>query len=242
MDFYFIITHAGTKENAENFINRTRLDIRRKFPEDSRIFDLSKNIYPVELIKDKNYESFGLKEVFSSLYNKYKNDKCDQTITSSNIKEISSIFLGDIKTKDNLKIKLTALSQRVKANFKILASTLENSPSVKGTTNLSTAMIKVISKIYDHPIITKECLDYIAKRGFTDEYHQTDTIGRTIGKFIDSIFYVNGPAAKEVEDLACSLIKDYNKELDDDKKFYGFLNNYKNSINYAIDSLEKIHD
>ena len=242
MDVYFIVTHAGTEKNAEDFIGATKLNIVQNFDADNRKDDLTENIKAVELIEDENYKKFGLKKVFNSLYNKYKEYENKQEITSNNIRDINSFFLGDIKTKNNLKKKLTALSQRVKANFKILASTLENSPSVKGTTNLSTAVIKIISKIYNHTITTKKCLDYIQSKGYTDEYHQTDTFGRTIEKLLASIFYVNGPAAKEVESLACSLIEKYNLELDNEKNFYGFLNCYNRSINYAIESLNDIND
>ena len=201
---------------------------------------LKENIYPVEL-EDKEFKRFGIKEIFTSLFNKYKDYKFEQEITSNNINDIKSIFLGDIKTKEDLKKKLTALSQRAKLNFKILASTLENSPSVKSV-NLSTAAIKVISKIYDNPITTDECLRYIKSHGFTDNYHDTDTFGRTLEKLFESIFYPNGPAAREVESLACSLIEEYNLKLKEDKKFYSFLNMYNRSINFAIDSLQNIQD
>lgn len=243
MDVYFIVTHAETKTKVKNFLGAIEVNIIQRFVADNRIADnLKKNIYPVELIEDGIYKKFGIKEVFTSLYNKYKEYKYNKKITSNNIREFNSIFFADVNTKKNLQRKLTALSQRVKANFKILAATLENSPSVKGTTNLSTALIKIISNIYNHPITTKDCLDYISSKGFTDEFHQTDTIGRTIEKLLDCIFYVNGPAAKEVESLASSLIKKYNLELDDEKKFYGILNSYNNSINFAIDSLQDIKD
>lgn len=240
MDIYFIVTHVGKRENAINFIEVTKVNLDQNFSNDKRIEDLKKNIFPVELIEDENYKSFGIKEIFTSLYEKYKTHKYNQEITSNNIREINSIFLSNIKTSDNLKIKLTALSQRVKVNFKILASTLENSPSVKGTTNLSTSVIKIISKIYNHIMTTKKCLEYIQNHGYTDEYHQNDTLGKVIEKFFACIFYSNGPAAKEVASLASSLIEEYNLELNDERKFYGYLNCYNNSINYAIDSLKEI--
>ena len=240
IDIYFIVTHAGTKDNAnaKNFIGAVKLNLEQE--KDNTMTKLKENIYPVEL-EDKEYKRFGIKEIFTSLFNKYKDYKFEQEITSNNINDIKSIFLGDIKTKEDLKKKLTALSQRAKLNFKILASTLENSPSVKSV-NLSTAAIKVISKIYDNPITTDECLRYIKSHGFTDNYHDTDTFGRTLEKLFESIFYPNGPAAREVESLACSLIEEYNLKLKEDRKFYGFLNMYNRSINFAIDSLQSIQN
>ena len=236
IDIYFIVTHAGMRENASNFIGAVELNLEQE--RDNAMTKLKENIYPVEL-EDKEFKRFGIKEIFTSLFNKYKDYKFEQEITSNNINDIKSIFLGDIKTKEDLKKKLTALSQRAKLNFKILASTLENSPSVKSV-NLSTAVIKVISKIYDNPITTDECLRYIKSHGFTDNYHDTDTFGRTLEKLFESIFYPNGPAAREVESLACSLIEEYNLKLKEDRKFYGFLNMYNRSINFAIDSLQNI--
>ena len=236
IDIYFIVTHAGMRENASNFIGAVELNLEQE--RDNAMTKLKENIYPVEL-EDKEFKRFGIKEIFTSLFNKYKDYKFEQEITSNNINDIKSIFLGDIKTKEDLKKKLTALSQRAKLNFKILASTLENSPSVKSV-NLSTAVIKVISKIYDNPITTDECLRYIKSHGFTDNYHDTDKFGRTLEKLFESIFYPNGPAAREVESLACSLIEEYNLKLKEDRKFYGFLNMYNRSINFAIDSLQNI--
>lgn len=58
---------------------------------------------------------------------------------------------------------MSALSKRVKVSFKLLASSLGNSSSVK-TTSLSTSVIKIISKIYNHPITTEECLSYKGER------------------------------------------------------------------------------
>ena len=176
------------------------------------------------------------------MYEKYKNYKYTEEITKNNINTINSIFLKDVKTKENLKKKLTALSQRIKANFKILASTLENSPFSKDSVNLATPVVKIISKIYNHSITTKECLDFIRSEGFTVDHNQTESVGRIIEKIFDCIFYVNGPSAKEVESLACRLIEKYNLELDNDKNFYGILNEYNKSINYAIDSLKEIKD
>ena len=239
IDIYFIVTHAGTKDNAKakNFIGAVKLNLEQE--KDITMTKLKENIHPVEL-EDKD-KRFGIKEIFTSLFNKYKDYKFEQEITSNNINNIRSIFLGDIKTKEDLKKKLTALSQRAKLNFKILASTLENSPSVKSV-NLSTAVIKVISKIYDNPITTEECLKFIKSHGFTDNYHDTDKFGRTLEKLFECIFYPNGPAAREVESLACSLIEEYNLKLKEDRKFYGFLNMYNRSINFAIDSLQNIQD
>ena len=240
MDVYFVITHAGKKENADSFEENAKLNIEQKFGRNK--FDLKDKFFQVEL-EEKGYKRRGIKELFTFLHQKYEKYKYDQKITSSNIREINPFFFGDITTKDNLKIKLTALSQRVKTNFKILASTLENSPFVKGTTNLSTAVIKIVSKMYNDPYDTKECLDFITSNNFTNEYNNsTDKFSHTLGKLFDCIFYPNGPASKEVEVLASILIEKLNKNFDDEKKFYGFLNSYNGSINEAIDSLKDIND
>ena len=242
IDIYFIATHAQTKENAESFIRTFQLNLEQNSNGDNKLIELKNNIYPVELLTNENYKKFGIKDIFTSLYEKYKNYKHTEEITKNNINTINSIFLKDVKTKENLKKKLTALSQRIKANFKILASTLENSPFSKDSVNLATPVVKIISKIYNHSITTKECLDFIRSEGFTVDHNQTESVGRIIEKIFDCIFYVNGPSAKEVESLACRLIEKYNLELDNDKNFYGILNEYNKSINYAIDSLKEIKD
>ena len=134
------------------------------------------------------------------------------------------------------------MAKRTRANFKLLASSLGKTSDVKGTTMLSTSVIKIISKIYNHPITTEECLDYIQSKGYTNEFIEEDTSMRKFEKQWAFWFYENGPAAKEVDYLSSCLIKDYNKEIENDRKFFGFLNSYKNGINEAIESLKKIKD
>ena len=77
---------------------------------------------------------------------------------------------------------------------------------VQGTTMLSTALIKIISKIYNHPIKTRECLDYIESKGYTNEINGSDTSSRKLQKSFAAAFYINGPAAKEVDYLSEHII------------------------------------
>ena len=242
LDIFFIATHARTKENSKDYIEATKNSLYQNSNNDERIENLENYIYPVELIGEDNYEKFGLKEIFSSLYDKYKSQKIESKITKNNISNIHSTFLGEIKSKSDLKKRLTALSERVQSNFKLLASSLGKTADVKGTTMLSTSVIKIISKIYNHPITTRECLEYIESKEYTNELNGEDTSKRRIQKTFASIFYKNGPAAKEVDYLSDCLIEDYNKEIENDRKFFGYLNSYKNGINEAIESLKKIED
>ncbi len=240
MDILFIATHAETKKKAEDYIETTKINLEQNSGKDKRIQNLM-DIFPVELMNDEHYKKFGLKEIFSFLYDKYKVYKFDNDITANNLKDIKSIFIKDITSKEKVKIKLTALSRRVKANFKLLASSLENSPFVK-TTSISTAVIKIISKIYNHPISTEKSLEYISDNGYTDELKHSDTFERNIQKTFAWVFYKNGPAAKQIDFLAENLIKEYNQELSKDKEFYNFLNSYSRAINNAIDCLKEIVD
>ena len=117
-----------------------------------------------------------------------------------------------------------------------------NSPNIKGTTMLSTAIIKIIAKIYNHPIKTADCLDLIESKKYTNELKGNDTYRRKIEKSFCSVFYKNGPAAREVEYLSEYVIKEYNNELRLDRIFYEFLNEYKDGINLAIECLNEIND
>lgn len=98
----------------------------------------------MELVDDGYYKKFGIKEVFNALYNKYKNQKINEEITEYNYEKIHSSFLNEIKSKNHIKKRLTALAKRAKNNFKLLASSMGTSCNVKGTTMLSTAIIKII--------------------------------------------------------------------------------------------------
>ncbi len=242
MDIFIIVTHAETKDKSKDFIEAIKNSLYQKSGNDRNIENLEKVIYPVELLGDENYKRFGLEDIFSALYKKYKKQKIGIDITKNNINEINSIFFGDIKSKENVKKRLSALAKRTRANFKLLASSLGKTSDVKGTTMLSTSVIKIISKIYNHPITTEECLDYIQSKGYTNEFIEEDTSMRKFEKQWAFWFYENGPAAKEVDYLSSCLIKDYNKEIENDRKFFGFLNSYKNGINEAIESLKKIKD
>jgi len=242
LDIFFIATHARTKENSRDYIEATKNSLYQNSNNDKRIENLEKYIYPVELIGEDKYKKFGLEEIFSTLYERYKSQKIESEITKYNIDNIHSTFLSEIKSKENLKKRLTALSKRVKSNFKLLASSMGQTADVKGTTMLSTSVIKIISKIYNHPITTRECLDYIESKEYTNELNGEDTSKRKIEKTFASIFYKNGPAAKEVDYLSDCLIRKYNKEIENDRKFFGYLNSYKDGINEAIESLKKIKD
>ena len=208
-----------------------------------RIENLRNNIYPVELIGGRDYRRFGIGNLFTSIYKKYARERVQNEINQNNINTITSIFLRDIRTKINLQKKLKAISLRVKANFKLLAASLGTDAEVKGTTMLSVSVIRIISNIYNHPITVDECLENIEDIGYTNEFRNSeDKIFRKLEKSIASVFYFNGPASKEVDYIANYFIGEYNSEIDIDRNFYRFLNNYRIAINNAIDSLRNIND
>ena len=242
MDIFFIATHAEKKENALDYIEATKVNLQQNSGNDNRIINLKQYIYPVELNNIEHYKQFGLKEVFEALYNKYEKEKFEEKITPENLNKIKSSFLGEINSKENLKKRLIAQSERVKANFKLLASSLGMNPTVKGTTMLSTAVIRIISKIYNQNITIDKCLSFIESHNYTNELRKSDTTERLIQKTFASIFYVNGPAAKEVDYIAECLIEKYNEELNNNDIFFKYLNSYNEGINYAIDCLRNITD
>ena len=245
MNIFFVITHSGTKEKVKDYIEATKLSLYQNSNGDKRLENLGKSdkyIFPVELKDEGEYKKFGIEQIFSAIYERFKNQKIENDITKYNIDTIKSVFLGEIKSKEYVKKRLTALANRVKANFKILASSMGQSYDVKGTTMISTSVIKIIAKLYNHPITTDECLDYIQSKGYTNELIAEDTSSRKVQKCVASLFYKNGPAAKQINYLAECLIDDYNKEINIDRKYFGYLNSYKNGINEAIENLKKIKD
>ena len=243
LDLYIITTHAENEDNSEEFIEETRIQIMQSSNGNEEIENLRNYIYPVELIEERGYRRFGIAKLFNSIYNRYTREKIKNEITQNNINQIRSIFLKDILTKKNLKKKLKALSLRVKANFKLLAASLGKDASVKGTTMLSVSVIKKISNIYNKRITTDQCLDIIESKGYTNEFRNSeDRKLRQIEKDFASAFYFNGPASKEVDYIANYLIERYSSEIDNDRNFYRFLNDYRIAINNAIDSLRNIND
>lgn len=242
MDIFFVATHARNKENSRDYIEATKLSLFQNSNNDQRIENLENYIYPVELVNEGQYKKFGLKEIFTALYNKYKKQKINEKITKYNKEEIRSLFMNDIISKENIKKRLTALAKRVKSNFKLLASSMGEGPNIKGTTMLSTSVIKIISKIYNHNITTRQCLDYIKSKDYTNELIENDSGKRKIEKQFAYMFYKNGPAAKEVDYIANCLINEYNKEIENDRCFYDYINNYREGINNAIECLNKIED
>ena len=242
MDIFIISTHAESKENSEEYIEATKIQILQNSNGNKNIKDLEKYIYPVELKNGKYYKRFGMKNLFTSIYNKYAKEKTSYEINQRNINNIQSKFLKDILTKENLKKKLKALSLRINTNFKLLAASLGTNASVKGTTMLSNSVIKIISNIYNKKITTDESLEIIKLNGYNNEFESEDSLRRKIEKGFASIFYFNGPASKEVDYIANYLIDKYSREIDSDLNFYKLLNDYRIAINYAIDSLNNIDD
>ena len=242
MDVFIVTTHAETENKSEEYIEATKIQIFQNSNGDQNLEDLKNDIYPVELINNEFYKRFGMEKLFRKIYERYAKEKISYEITPGNVKEIPSKFLHDILTKKNLKIYLSALSTRIKVNFKLLAASLGTNADVKGTTMLSNSVIKIISNIYNHKISTDESLEIIKYTGYTNEIESEDSIIRKIEKGFASIIYFNGPAAKEVDYIANYLINKYNKEIDNDLIFYKFLNDYRIAINNAIDSLNEIND
>ena len=242
MDVFIVTTHAETENKSEEYIEATKIQIFQNSNGDQNLEDLKNDIYPVELINNEFYKRFGMEKLFRKIYERYAKEKISYEITPGNVKEIPSKFLHDILTKKNLKIYLSALSTRIKVNFKLLAASLGTNADVKGTTMLSNSVIKIISNIYNHKISTDESLEIIKYTGYTNEIESEDSIIRKIEKGFASIIYFNGPAAKEVDYIANYLINKYNREIDNDLIFYKFLNDYRIAINDAIDSLNEIND
>ena len=242
MDVFIVTTHAETENKSEEYIEATKIQIFQNSNGDQNLEDLKNDIYPVELINNEFYKRFGMEKLFRKIYERYAKEKISYEITPGNVKEIPSKFLHDILTKKNLKIYLSALSTRIKVNFKLLAASLGTNADVKGTTMLSNSVIKIISNIYNHKISTDESLEIIKYTGYTNEIESEDSIIRKIEKGFASIIYFNGPAAKEVDYIANYLINKYNREIDNDLIFYKFLNDYRIAINNAIDSLNEIND
>ena len=242
MDIFIISTHAESEENSDEYIEATKLQILQNSNGNKNIKDLEKYIYPVELKNGKYYKRFGMKNLFTSIYNKYAKEKTSYEINQRNINNIQSKFLKDILTKENLKKKLKALSLRINTNFKLLAASLGTNASVKGTTMLSNSVIKIISNIYNKKITTDESLEIIKLNGYNNEFESEDSLRRKIEKGFASIFYFNGPASKEVDYIANYLIDKYSREIDSDLNFYKFLNDFRIAINNAIDSLNNIDD
>ena len=242
MDVFIVTTHAETEDKSDEFIEATKIQIFQNSHGNQNLQNLKNYIYPVELINNEFYTRFGLKKLFRDIYKRYAKEKISYEITQRNVSEIKSKFLNDILTKKNLKIYLSALSTRIKVNFKLLAASLGTNADVKGTTMLSNSVIKIISNIYNHKISTDESLQIIKSTGYTNEIESEDSIIRKIEKGFASIIYFNGPAAKEVDYIANYLINKYNREIDNDLIFYKFLNDYRIAINNAIDSLNEIND
>ena len=242
MDIFIVTTHAESLDNSGEYIEATKLQILQNSKGNKNMENLEKYIYPVELKNEGGCKRFGMKKLFTDIYNRYANEKTPYEITQRNINKIQSKFLKDILTKENLKINLTALSLRIKANFKLLAASLGTNASVKGTTMLSNSVIKIISNIYDKKITTAESLEIIKLNGYTNEFESEDSLRRKIEKYFASKFYFNGPASKEVDYISNYLIDNYNIEIDSDINFYKFLNDFRKAINNAIDSLNNIDD
>ena len=230
MNIYYVITHAEKKSELDNFKATVQLSLKKK-----KLPVETENIFQVEL---KN-KIFGLKELFNYLFKKYQSQKINSTIDSNNLQNIKSFFLKDIKSEEDIIGHATALSNRIINNFSLLSSSLGKGPNVKGTTMLSCAVIKIISKIYDKDITDDECLRIIEQNEYKNEIEDKEEI--KTNSFLS--FFNPNPAAKEIYILGKKQIKLYNKTLHNNKeKLYKYINKICQSINEAIDNLDKIKD
>ncbi len=230
MNIYYILTHAENKSDSNDFKAEVELSLIQ-----NHLPVKVENIFPVELKKNV----FGLKELFNYLFTKYQCEKINFTINSKNLQDIKSFFLKDINSEKDIIEHATALSNRIINNFSLLASSLGEGPNIKGTTMLSCAVIKIISKIYDKDITDGECLTIIEQHGYNNEIEDTE-VKKT--NFFLSFFYPNA-AAKEINYLGKKLIKLNNNKLQNNKQnLYKYINKICQSINKAIDNLDNIKD
>lgn len=245
MEIYFIATHAQNMENSKDYIASTEISLKKEAKKCNNYIlkEISKRIFPVELKNIDSYSKFGLNKLFTHLFEKMENQKINFTINSNNFKNINSIFFQNIRNENDIIEQATSLSNRIINNFSFLASSIGVNFNVKGTTMLSTAVIKIIYKIYNKVITTNECLEIIERYGYTNEFVQNDSIKRTFSKLLYSITYKYGPAAEEIENIGLRCIKINNEELKTNKrKLFDYINNYRKAINYSIDCLKKIDD
>ena len=75
MDIFIVATHAENKENSEDYIEAIKIQILQNSNGNEEIEDLKKYIHPVELKNENNYKRFGIKELFNSIYERYKEEK-----------------------------------------------------------------------------------------------------------------------------------------------------------------------
>ena len=241
MNVFILATHAQNEGNSADYIEAIKIDLLSCFQK-NLLKEITDNIFPVELIGNEYYQKFGVKNVFTTMYERFKDQKVYETITENNIEKVKSIFFKDINSKKSMICHISALAKRVRGNFKLLASS-DNSINIKGTTMLSIAVIKIISSLYNNPINTDKCLKIIKENKYTDQTAEgfKDTNIRKIEKAF-ALLYTYGVAGKEIDYLATQLIEGYSASIEDDKNFYDLINNYKIAINKAIDSLQYITD
>ena len=85
------MTHAGNLTLVKDYKEVIKLQLPRFNHE--KLGKLIEFIYPIELIDDKYYKKFGLKELFLDIYNKYKINLINEEITKYNINRINSNFI-----------------------------------------------------------------------------------------------------------------------------------------------------
>lgn len=88
---FIVLTHAGNLTLVKDYKEVIKLQLPRFNHE--KLGKLIEFIYPIELIDDKYYKKFGLKELFLGIYNKYKINLINEEITKYNINRINSNFI-----------------------------------------------------------------------------------------------------------------------------------------------------
>ena len=240
LDIYFIFTHSYNKKDERKIWEYYLKTVFQQNSAKSDIIEnLNEHIFLIELNKDDQSENFGLKKLFCSLYEKYKYHKYNEEITPLNLNEIKSCFITEVNSREKLKTKLSILSREVKVKFKYISSFIEDYYSVDYK-YLLIAIVQIISNLYKNSMENEQYINYIEKLGFGFKINFHDSFFEAAKKLFK--FHFGKSISNQINNLAEKLIEEFNKELNDDKKFYGYLNIYKNSINYAIECLKEIKD
>lgn len=235
---YFIFTKTHNKEDGDSFKVNFKKSFNFIFPNIE--YNLDDHIFYVNVLdNDKYFPKCNVDILFNKVYKENEKYICNEEINAHNFSEIiKNTLLNNLNSLSEIKFHLRALAEHTTFIYRILGYSIGFSD--KGSTNISTDLIKLLSKLYMDEKSTQQCREMIEHFGYTNEYSNSDTAWRFIEKCFAWIFY-KSPAEKEVKWIGNECINQFEKKfLEDENNQLKYIRQLIQNMNKAINDLNTI--
>ena len=241
---YFLGTQFSSKEEYEEnkiIVVKNYLDVTKNLGGfiDSRCRkdEIKNNLFCINMIGRKYTET---DKLFEKMYNDFKKYIKLEEITKDNLEEITNEnLLSKLKKPQEIVSHPVKLCQHINLIYRLIARSIN--AKEKGSTFLTTSLLRIISKIFcEKSLSLEECKDIVVKMGF-DLDEKISKAKKKYKHWFKDFFGYQTPAEEQISYIAYEYIKKYSEELyNSDENCLKYINNLRKSLNEAINGLHKI--